>query len=45
MSYYLFGLSTSGIPKSIGVETAFLYVVLEEKIYIKIPEGMAEVIE
>ena len=27
---------------TIGVETAFLYAVLEEEIYMNIPEGMTE---
>ena len=30
---------------TIDVETAFIYAVLEEEIYMKIPEGMAEVLE
>ena len=31
--------------KTIYVETVFLYTVLEEEIYIKIPEGMSEVLK
>ena len=32
-------------PQNIDPETAFLYAVLEEEIYMKIPEVIAEVLE
>ena len=31
--------------QTIDVKTSFLYAVLEEEIYMKIPEGMSEVLE